>query len=51
MKSDCRKKLVDAYLKVSKYAKRDPRNIQEVANRMRWERLRKILWVRYGYLP
>ena len=51
MKSNLRKRLVDAYLKVSKYAKRDPRNTQDGAYRMRWERLRKILWGRYGYMP
>lgn len=47
-KKSLRSRLVDAYEKVSKYAKRDPRNMKEVATRMRWERLRKIIWGRYG---
>ena len=51
VKKNLRSRLVDAYEKVSKHAKRDPRNMKEVATRMRWERLRKILWGRYGYMP
>ncbi len=37
----------DAYAKASKKAVREPRTWREVADRMYWERLRKILWRRY----
>ena len=50
-KKSLRSRLVDEYTKVSKTAKRDPKNWKEVAERMRWERLRKILGRRYDYLP
>jgi len=50
-KKGLRSCLVHEYTKVSKHAKRDTKNWKEVAVRMRWERLRKILWRRYGYLP
>jgi hypothetical protein len=37
----------DTYTKASKKAVREPRTWREVADRMYWERLRKILWRRY----
>ena len=37
----------EAYAKASKKAVRDPRTRRELADRMYWERLRKILWRRY----
>lgn len=50
-KTTMRSRLVKEYLKVSQKALRDPRTKQEFSTRMRWERLRKILWRRYDYLP
>ena len=43
-------RLLKEYAKASKVAVRDPRNWKEVANRVRWERLKKILWRRYDYM-
>ncbi len=50
-KNPLRVRLVREYEKVSKSAVREPRNGKEMFTRMRWERLRKILWRRYDYLP
>jgi hypothetical protein len=50
-KDPLRTRLLKDYAKVSKTALREPRNWKEVATRVRWERLRKILWRRYDYLP
>ena len=49
-KTPLKDKLIREYVKVSKNAVREPRNWREVAARMRWERLRKILWRRYDYM-
>jgi len=49
-KTPLKERLLREYVKVSKTALRDPRNWREVATRMRWERLRKILWRRYDYM-
>ena len=49
-KNSLRTRLLKEYAKVSKVAVRDPRNWKEVANRVRWERLKKILWRRYDYM-
>ena len=46
-----RNRLVKEFEKVAKKALRSPRTSQEVAIRIRYERLRKILWRRYGYMP
>jgi|MDTB01.1.fsa_nt_gb hypothetical protein len=50
-KTTMRSRLVEEYLKVSKKALRDPRTIQEFAVRKKWDRLHRILWRRYGYMP
>ncbi len=49
-KTPLKERLLREYVKVSKSAVRDPRNWKEVAIRMRWERIRKILWGRYDYM-
>ena len=49
-KDSLRTRLLREYVKVSKKAVRDPRNWKEVATRVRWERLKKILWRRYDYM-
>jgi hypothetical protein len=49
-KSSLRTRIVKEYKKASKFAVREPRTIKEIASRMRWERLDKILRGRYGYL-
>jgi len=49
-KKTLKERLLQEYAKVSKSATRDPRNWKEVATRMRWERIRKILWGRYDYM-
>jgi len=49
-KTSLKDRLLREYVKVSKTAPREPRNWREVAARMRWERLRKILWRRYDYM-
>jgi hypothetical protein len=36
-----------AFDKISKKAVREPRTAREVADRLLWERLRKIVWRRY----
>ena len=49
-KNSLRTRLLREYVKVSKVAVRDPRNWKEIATRVRWERLKKILWRRYDYM-
>jgi hypothetical protein len=49
-KKTLKERLLREYAHVSKNALREPRNWREVATRMRWERLRKILWRRYDYM-
>ena len=49
-KDSLRTRLLREYVKVSKVAVRDPRTWKEVATRVRWERLKKILWRRYDYM-
>ena len=49
-KTPLKERLLREYVKVSKNAVREPRNWREVATRVRWERLRKILWRRYDYM-
>ena len=49
-KTSLKDRLLREYVKVAKTAPREPRNWREVAARMRWERLRKILWRRYDYM-
>jgi len=49
-KNSLRTRLLKEYTRLSKIAVRDPRNWKEVANRMRWEKIRKILWRRYDYM-
>ena len=49
-KTPLKERLLREYVKASRAAVRDPRNWREVAARMRWERLRKILWRRYDYM-
>lgn len=51
MKQSIRSRLVREYEKVSNKALRDPRTWKEVSTRVRYERLRKILYRRYDYLP
>jgi len=49
-KDSLRTRLLKEYAKVSKTAPREPKTWKEVATRVRWERLRKILWRRYDYM-
>ena len=49
-KNTLRARLLKEYAKVSKTAPREPKTWKEVAARVRWERLRKILWRRYDYM-
>jgi hypothetical protein len=49
-KDSLRARLLKEYVKVSKTAPREPKTWKEVAARVRWERLRKILWRRYDYM-
>jgi Zn-dependent membrane protease YugP len=46
-KNTLRTRLMKEYEKVSKVATREPRNGKEVATRLRWERLYKIMIRRY----
>jgi len=41
-------RLKRALEKVSQSALRDPRTREQMATRMRWERLRNIVWRRYA---
>jgi len=45
-----KKRLMKLYKDVSRKALREPRTLRELAIRMKWERLRKILWRRYDYM-
>ncbi len=45
-----KERLLREYVKVSKTAPREPRSGREMFIRLRWERLRKILWRRYDYM-
>ena len=49
-KDSLRTRLLKEYAKVSKIAPREAKTWKEVAARVRWERLRKILWRRYDYM-
>jgi len=49
-KDTLKTRLIKDYVKVSKNALREPKTWREVATRVRWERLRKILWRRYDYM-
>jgi len=49
-KDNLKTRLLKDYAKVSKTALREPKTWREVATRVRWERLRKILWRRYDYM-
>ena len=49
-KTSLKDRLIREYVKVSKNAVREPRNWKEIATRVRWERLKKILWRRYDYM-
>ena len=50
-KDTLKTRLIKDYVKVSKNALREPKSWREVATRVRWERLNKILRKRYDYLP
>jgi hypothetical protein len=49
-KTTLKERLLREYVKVSKKAKREPGTWREIATRVRWERIRKILWRRYDYM-
>ena len=49
-KDSLRTRLLREYTKMSKTAPREAKTWKEVATRVRWERLRKILWRRYDYM-
>ena len=49
-KINLKERLLREYVKVSKTAPREPRSGREMFIRLRWERLRKILWRRYDYM-
>ena len=49
-KNPLRTRLLKEYARLSKIAVREPRNGKEVFTRMRWEKIRKILWRRYDYM-
>ena len=49
-KDSLRTRLLREYVKMSKTAPREAKTWKEVATRVRWERLRKILWRRYDYM-
>ena len=49
-KDNLKTRLLKDYVKVSKNALREPKTWREVATRVRWERLRKMLWRRYDYM-
>ena len=50
-KNTLRARLVKEYEKATKSALRDPRTVEQMATRLRWERLHSILRRRYDYLP
>jgi hypothetical protein len=45
-----KERLLREYAKISKVAPREPRSGREMFIRLKWERLRKILWRRYDYM-
>ena len=49
-KDTLKTRILKEYVKVSKTAPREAKTWKEVAARVRWERLRKILWRRYDYM-
>ena len=49
-KDSLRTRLLREYVKMSKTAPREAKTWKEVATRVRWKRLRKILWRRYDYM-
>ena len=49
-KNTLRTRLLKEYARLSKIAVREPRNGKEMFTRMRWEKIRKILWRRYDYM-
>jgi hypothetical protein len=49
-KDPLRTRLLREYVKISKTAPREAKTWKEVAARVRWERIRKILWRRYDYM-
>jgi len=49
-KTPLKERLLREYVKLSKIALREPRNGKEVFTRMRWEKIRNILWRRYDYM-
>ena len=49
-KTPLKERLLREYARLSKIALREPRNGKEVFTRMRWEKIRNILWRRYDYM-
>jgi len=49
-KNSLRTRLLKEYTRLSKIAVREPRNGKEMFTRMRWEKIRNILWRRYDYM-
>jgi len=49
-KTPLKERLLREYARLSKIALREPRNGKEVFNRIRWEKIRNILWRRYDYM-
>ena len=49
-KNPLRTRLLKEYARLSKIAVREPRNGKEMFIRMRWEKIRNILWRRYDYM-
>ena len=49
-KNPLRTRLLKEYARLSKIAVREPRNGKEIFIRMRWEKIRNILWRRYDYM-
>ena len=49
-KDPLRTRLLREYVKISKTAPREAKTWKEVAARVRWERIRKILWRRYDHM-
>ena len=49
-KDSLRTRLLREYVKISKTAPREAKTWKEVAVRVRWERIRKILWRRYDHM-
>ena len=49
-KNPLRTRLLKEYARLSKIAVREPRNGKEMFVRMRWEKIRNILWRRYDYM-